>query len=49
MARSLPTAVELAEMLVAMAARAQQKAAKNWAAREDQRAQTWRGFHVETP
>lgn len=48
-ARSLPTAVELAEILVAMTARAQQTAEKNWAAREDQSAETWRGFQVETP
>lgn len=39
-ARSLPTAVELEEMLVAMTARAQQTAEKNWAARDDQRAET---------
>lgn len=46
--KSLPTAVVLAEMLVAMTLKPQQKAEKNIGARP-MRADTWSGFQVLTP
>jgi hypothetical protein len=46
--RSLATAVVLAEMLVAMTERAQQKAEKNMGARSI-KTETWSGFQVDTP
>jgi hypothetical protein len=46
---SFENEILFAEIFVPIAAKAQQNAAKNWAALLFQRSATWSGFHVTSP